>query len=185
MTVPPAQLAVPKLYDDVVARFAAEGIDVPQFFGWNASAQQSLADARIVWIPGDPGGNLGRVGPAKYPSQDQLRTLFELVTIQILASDVTNITDERRQYTAARLLHDALIRAVHLAAVGTYQITLDTWMAGDTARRFGAGIQLVIEVQAPITDQPAGESILMDAAMIEAATLDHTETTLVERDQGG
>lgn len=182
MSIQPAQLAIPTLYDRVAARFLAEGTNVPMAFGWNAASTQLRSDARIVWIPGDQSGNLGRIGAPKYPGQDQLRTLFELVTVEIVTADTTALDDERAQYRSARLLHDAFIRAVHLSAVGTYQITSDGWMSGDRNRRYGAGIRLVLEVQAPITDDALErESLLLDAALLAAYELDHEETISVTR----
>lgn len=177
--------AVPALYDRVAARFAAEATNVPMYYGWKEAATQVRDSARLVWVPGDPSGNLGRIGPPKYPSRDQLLTLFEYVTIHGTAAEASDLTDSRAQYQRSRELLDALLRAVHLEAVGTYTVLQNLWygMHADVTRRWGASWKVVLEVQSPIVNDPVSyESVLMDAAEIEAHELDHSETVLVERE---
>src|SRR5690606_36030836 len=66
-------LAVPRLYDLVVARFAADAAasDPPttppaQSFGWREPAKKTSAP-RIVWVPGDDSS--GDAGPIVPPRQ--------------------------------------------------------------------------------------------------------------------
>jgi hypothetical protein len=174
--------ALPRLFDAIVERFDAEGTDVPQLFGWLAVNEQIHTTARIVWSPGDPGGNLGAIGPGKYPGQNprQLATLEELCTVEIFASNLEVRDDERAQYQAARELFDAWLRAVYLAAHGTFKILSASWVGGDRAHRMGATLRVVFSIQAPVTDEPITiTQIQADAAVLSVAELDVTESLTV------
>ena len=170
--------ALPRLYDAVVARFAAEGTLVPHAFGWLAPAEQMHGLTRVTWTPGDPNGSLGAITGPKYVGQNprQLATLAELVTIEINAFDPTSSSDERAQYQAVREVLDAELRAVHLAAVGTYQILSATWVGGDRGRRMGATIRIVLSVQAPLLDLAIAIAPADTGAAIDLHELDVTES---------
>jgi hypothetical protein len=148
--------ALPKLYEAVVARFADEGTVAVQAFGWRAPAEQVRAQRRIVWIPGDEGGNLGAISPPRYVGKNprQIATLLELCTVEIYAFDAPAGSKELAQYQVARELYDAWVRAVDLEAAGTYQITSTKWLGGDRTLRAGASIRSVLALQSPILDEP-------------------------------
>lgn len=169
--------AITKLHDDVVAQFAADGTNVPNYFGWRESAQHR-AGPRIVWIPGDANGSLGALGPARFPGRDPrpLATLFELVTVEISAHNPLAAENERAQYQVVRELFDAWYRAVHLAAHGTFQIVSSNWIAEKKERRHGAALRVVLAVQAMIPDEPAEFAPVDTSAVIDVAELDHEET---------
>lgn len=148
--------ALPRLFDAVVARFAAEGTAVEQFFGWLVPAEQMRTNARITWTPGDKNGVLGAVAPPKYTGQvpsRQLATLLEQCTVEIYGFDPAHRTVERAQYQITRELFDAWLRAVDLAAHGTYQIVASEWIGGDRTRRTGASLRVVFWIQAPVFDE--------------------------------
>lgn len=173
--------ALPHLFDAVAARFTDEGTNVPMAFGWLAPNEQMRTTSRIVWSPGDASGNLGALGAGKYPGGNprQLATLEELCTVEITAAD-TPSTDERKQYQAVRELYDAWLRAVYLAAHGTYRIVSGAWVGGDRARRMGATLRVVIAVQAPVFDEALEtEAVEIEAATIDVEQLDVTETVHV------
>lgn len=175
-------LALTHLFDAVVARFAEEGVDVPQTFGWLAPNEQMRTTRRITWTPGDPNGSLGEVGGAKYPGANPraLAGLGELCTVEITAFDDTSPNNERAQYQGARELFDLWMRAVYLAARGTFRILSVNWVGGDRARRMGATIRVVFSVQAPITDRPVETTETPpDSAAIGVAELDVTENLTV------
>lgn len=181
-------LAIPHLYDAVAAHFAAEGAQIPMLFGWREAAEQLRSDVRIVWIPGDPAGNLGRVGPPKYPSKGQLLTVFELVTVQITAAVTAELSTSRAQYQRVTEVRDQFLSALHRSAVGTYSVTQALWMGmhADAVRRWGASIKLVIEVQSPVTaDCFAGEPVLLDAAELQTAEIGSVYPDTVHIDRGG
>jgi hypothetical protein len=174
--------ALPRLFDAVAARFAAEGLDVPMAFGWRAASEQIQGTTRIVWTPGDAGGGLGAIGPARFPGQSTraLAQLLEACTVDIFAADPLLGADERAQYQAARTLFDAWLRAVYLEAHGTFKIASATWAGGDRGRRMGASIRVVFTVQAPILDELTdAEDIPLDAAALDVAESDHTEPQTV------
>lgn len=174
--------ALPHLFDRVAARFAADGLDVPMVFGWRAGSEQVQGLTRIVWTPGDAGGGLGAIGPAHFPGQSRraLAQLAEACTVDLFAADPLLGADERAQYQAARVLFDALIRAIYLEAHGTFKIVSATWAGGDRGRRMGASIRVVLTVQAPILDELTdADEIPLDAAALDVAESDHTEPLTV------
>lgn len=170
--------ALPRLFDAVVARFALDGTVAEQTFGWLKPAEQVRGNARITWTPGDDSDGLGDVAPPKYTGQQarQMATLLELCTVEIFAFDPTARTNERAQYQAARELFDAWIRAVDLAAHGTYLIKSSKWVGGDRTRRAGASIRVVFSVQAPIVDAPIPSAPVDTGAALDVHELDRTES---------
>jgi hypothetical protein len=180
-------LALPRLYDAVVARFAADAAaleqDPPavppaQPFGWRAPAQQPRG-ARIVWVPGDDSsGDLGELGPAKQPGRDPARplaTLGELFTVYLEAHDGSAPENERAQYQATRELFDAWWRAVYLAAHGTVTVEDARWMTARKERRFGATLRVLASVEAMVPDAPYAYAPLDTRAVIDVEELDHAE----------
>lgn len=171
-------LALPKLLDDVTARFAAEGTLVPMKFGWRESAKHKTTVSRIVWKPGDPSGKAGALGPARQPGRNPrpLATLAELFTVRIEAVDVTDPELERAQYQAARELFDAWWRAVYLAARGTVEVVSISWDESKNERRYGAALVVVCSIDAMIPDEPAAIAPADTRAVIEVEELDHEES---------
>lgn len=153
-------LALELLFDSVVARFAAEvapGVaPVPNLFGWRDPAQKLTTGARILWIPGNPNGDLGSLLPATQPGRNprSIATLAELFTVEILAHDAAALENERAQYHATRLLFDAWLRAVYLAMPGRVALVTNEWITDRKERRFGAAIRAVCTVSAMVPDAP-------------------------------
>jgi hypothetical protein len=175
-------LAIPRLFDAVVARFLVDGTNTPNVFGWREPAQQMRATSRIAWVPGDEAGGMGDVGPAKYPGESaagprSLATLNERVTVIINGYDSTNPEDERAQYIATRLLYDAWFRAVYLSGFGTFSVVSNEWLTKTKERRHGAAIRVVLAVQAKIPDE-AHPAVLADTSVVASVTHveDRTET---------
>lgn len=157
MSEPPAVcLALPELFDAVVARFDLDSTAADQHFGWREPPRHKTSHARIVWVPGDEGANTGNVDPARNPGGNprSLATLRELFTVYIGADDPRFPEDERAQYVATRLLFDAWVRAVYLAAHGTFLIESVSWNTSKTERRHGAELVCVCWVEALIPDAP-------------------------------
>jgi hypothetical protein len=171
--------ALDSLYADVKARFAAESPSAPVYmpFGWREPSK-SYSGSRIAWVPGDPSGNLGRVGPAKHPGRNPrpLATLFELFHCVISANDLTAPENELAQYRAVRFLYDAWVRAVYLAARGTFTIDSASWDVDfQNERRFGASLIVTCSIQAMVPDA-AFEGVPVGAeAVIQVSELDVTE----------
>jgi hypothetical protein len=149
-------LALPTLYDAVVARFDLDSTNVESHFGWREPQKHKTARARIVWVPGDEGGGTGNVDPARNPGGNprSLATLRELFTVYIAADDPQFPENERSQYTATRLLFDAWVRAVYLAAHGTFSIESVSWNTSKNERRHGAELVCVCWIEALIPDAP-------------------------------
>lgn len=151
----PAVLALENLFDLVRARMSDDGI-LPlegQRFGWKEPNRQDPV-ARIVWVPGDPEGNLGDFAPPKYPGDNPraLVNLNERWYVNITGLNPGRPDDERAQYHATRLLYDEWLRAVYLAAHGTFGILQQRWINDKNERRAGAALQVVGTIQAVIPD---------------------------------
>lgn len=141
----------------IASATAASVTPVPNRFGWREPAKRG-ASPRITWVPGDDAsGTLGEVGPARSPGRTPARplaTLHELVTVYIEGLDPSALENELAQYTATRLLFDAWMRAVYLAAHGTFRVVSDTWVTETKERRHGAAIRVVLSIAAMIPDAP-------------------------------
>lgn len=150
-----ATLALEKLFDDVVAQFAADSTEVPNIFGWRSPSKRAGQQNRICWVPGDPAGAAGALMGARQPGRNPrpLDTLLELFTVYIEGRDATSLENELLQYKAARLIFDAWYRAVYLSARTLVAVKSATWMVDRKARRHGATIRVVCTVQAMIPDE--------------------------------
>lgn len=171
-------LALEKLYADVTAAFAADARNVPQPFGWRAAAAQAPLPERIVWIPGDDSaGDLGVVGPPKYPGSNPrpLANLHELFTCHIAAHDPTSPADEALQYRATRLLFDEWYRAVRRAAPGQFEILKAGWITDKNQFRYGAAIRVLGAIQSMIPDYTQAVAPADAKARVTLAELDHSE----------
>lgn len=182
-------LALEHLYDAVVARFAADAAasipattPPPNLFGWREAAQKMIVGRRIVWIPGDPAGNLGALNPPRNPGRNPrpLATLEELCTIEITTEDSGALQSERLQYRAVRELYDAWMRAVYLAAHGTFRIVSSGWITDKKELRRGAALRIVIAVQAVVADAPLEAAPVDTQARIATSLVDTVEATSVE-----
>lgn len=171
-------LALPYLFDKVVARFKSERTNVPNVFGWRTPPMKDVTGPRIAWVPGDERGGLGEVLPAKQPGrlERSLATLGELFHVVIVSADPSDPENERKQYQATRELFDAWLRAVHLAMPGRTRIVAAGWLIDPKVRRYGAAIVVTCAVEAMIPDV-APEVAAADAgASLDTELLDNTET---------
>lgn len=152
-TVAYETLAVEVLFDAVVARFAAEGTNAANTFGWR-EPEKHVEGSRIAWVPGDPTGRIGLTGPARFPGRNprSLGTLRELFTCVISSSDPTDPENERAQYKATRILRDLWFRAVYKAAHGTFAIRDEQWVTRRNERRHGTALRVVVELESMIPD---------------------------------
>jgi hypothetical protein len=180
-------LALEKLFDDVVTRFAAEGnvtLAMANTFGWKEPWTQLVPTQRIQWTPGDEQGNTGDVGAAKWPGDNprSIGTMFELFTVRITASDVAlaaDIQNDRKQWKAARLLFDEWYRAIYLASFGTFSIKRSRWLTERREGRYGVTIIVVATIEAKLPDRESGTPAPIDtAADITVLTLDVTDPTV-------
>jgi len=171
--------ALPTLFDAVVARFALDSTNVEQHFGWREPQKYKTARARIVWVPGDEGGNVGDVRPARNPGGNprSLATLAELFTVYISANDPRSPEDEREQYVATRALFDAWFRAVYRAAHGTFAVTSTTWNISKNERRHGAELVCACWVEALVPDSAYVLAPADTEAMITTSLDDVSEVT--------
>jgi hypothetical protein len=170
-------LALENLYLSVVARFALDGTDAKQPFGFAKPTKQTIGN-RIAWVPGDPQGKIGALGPARNPGGNprSLATLLENFHVYISGSDASAPRDEFAQYKATRLLADAWLRAVYLAAHGTFEITATEWLVANPEMNFGGLIRITGMIQAPVPDELIETAPTDTRGVLTVDLLDVTET---------
>lgn len=170
-------LSLERLYDAVVARFAADGTVATSAFGWREPATQTNPPS-CLWYPGDPSGALGELASAKQPGRNPrpLGTLLERFTVVIAAIDVTAPENERAQYKATRLLFDDWWRAVYLAARGTVRIVAARWITAKLERRYGAALEVVCAIEAMLPDVAQATAPADVRAVVEVEVLEHEES---------
>ena len=176
-------LALKHVYDTVVARFAAESIDAEFQFGWRESARQLRNPRRLVWIPGDPNGQLGALlapkGPGQLPDRP-LATLAELFTIEITAHDPSSPTDEVLQWQAVRFLYDDLWRVLLTRFYGVVQQRSAKWLIDVKEARHVATLQVICAIQSKIPDSQQTTAPVDTSAELDSHELDVTDTVTAE-----
>jgi hypothetical protein len=173
------------LFEDVVANLAADGNTANVVFGAREIAKRVNFGPgqanRVVFVPGDEKGALGEYGPAVQArlrsfqgisTPRTLRTLEEVFRVYCWAVDATDPENERKQYVAARYLHDQVVRAMHNSAhVGTvnFVLTKPQIVPSGPERKFGCEIMVTLIVTAKIPDDP-GPIADLDFANVKPTT---------------
>jgi len=139
-------------------RWIQTGPAVPAFqFGTREPAKRGDT-YRVIFVPGDEAGNAGEVRAARNPGRNPrpLATFDELFTIYCEAFDATAISPEveLRQWKAARLLWDAVVRAIYLSAHGTYEVVSVEHMIERATRRHAWTIRSLVRIQSMVPDAP-------------------------------
>jgi len=176
------QLALPWLYEQVTAHLLADGTPVVSQFGWRIPAQQVYGN-RIAWVPGDPHGAIGTMGPPRNPGGDprSLGTLSELFTVTINGQDPAEPENELKQYSIVRYLRDAWYRAVYHVAHGVFDVRYEEWITTRTERRHGAALRIVTELQSAVWDVPYPETGTGYAPPDTGAVIDVIELDVIEQ----
>ena len=171
-------LALVDLITNVTAQFVADGLVIEQAFGWREPARQTRGLPAIVWTPGDPSGDLGKMGAPRFPGRvpnRPLATLRELFTCQIGAHDATDPENELKQYDATHKLFDAWWRAIYLSAHGTVEMMSARWIVAKNERRRGATIRAVCAIQAMIPDSAISSVGIVPVPGIFSGILESTD----------
>lgn|SRR5512133_11179 len=159
-------LALQVLYDLSSVDLKSRDEDIDIQFGWRKPARQQLSPKRIVWVPGDESGSLGKeLGATKAPitggpngAARNLADLDEFFNVQIQAHDTLCPDDELGQYTFTRLLYDMWRACVYRAChgekrVGQVHIDSARWVINNTTEfRRGATIVVTARIRCPIPD---------------------------------
>lgn len=182
-------LALELVYEDVKARFALEAPDVAVVFGWRSPPNQLTQGTgranRIAFVPGEAekaGSYVGARAPGRNPRP--LRTFIETCTVYCWAFDGATkalANSDLAQWRAARLLHDAAIRAIELAMrkgsianLSRVPFTSPRWVKPDGERGFGAELGFVLSLESAVTDA------LPNLAGATGGNPPDTSTTIVE-----
>ena len=165
--------ALSLLVADVKALFTAEGGPTANVvFGKREPAKQINQGPgranRVVFTPGDPKGTAGSYEGAKIhrrgfgsgrKASKSLLTFREKATVYCWAVDATSkeaLNDEAKQYDAARLLHDYVVRAIYRSpnvGHGTFKLSGPQWFQDKKERVYGAEIMFTLEFEAMVPDE--------------------------------
>lgn len=167
------------IFDEVAALFTAESTTAALAFGNREIAKQmNQGPGRANRVIFAPEGELGEYQSARAPGRNPrpLTTLIERATVYCHAVDTSALNDQRAQYTAARLLHDAVVRAILLAskkgAIADVPVKLSKprWVGENVERQFGAEIAFTLDVMCSVPDQayPTQEAVGTITAEIDA-----------------
>lgn len=186
-------LALEWLFTTVRDQFIAEGIPAENRFGWRVPAQLTPTANidRIAWVPGDPTGIAGTMGPPRNPGGNprSLGTYAELFYVEIQAADITDLENELAQWRKVRILRDQWYRAVYHAAYGIFEIQAEQWLTDRLERRYGAALRVLATIDAMVPDitypsiPPGTDPNDPDAratAVIDVHELDLTETITID-----
>jgi hypothetical protein len=167
--------------DQVEVVTTAAVTPVPNVFGWREPAHRDGPEMRIAWVPGDDqSGDFGKFKSARQPDRSPARPLMtfgELVTVYIEGYDPSDPENERKQYEITRLLADGWLRAVYLAAHGTFEIQAENWVNARATRRKGAALRFLLAIDAMVPDAPL--AIAMPTEADVDVELGDTTTELV------
>lgn len=173
----PEVLAIPMLFDAVKQRFTDETTQCGLHFGWREVARQ-VTGPRIVMVPGDPTGVAGEIGAAKQPGRNPrpLANFGEVFTVYVSgAGDATDLVDERKAYTATRLLFDAWYRAAFLWAGLRMSFISTSWMVDRVTARYATTLVFVGAMDAMIPDLPLTATEWRTRVLLTGEMLDHSE----------
>lgn len=160
-------LALEVLYENVRARLGEEQPGTVVAFGWRERAKQVNQGTgranRVIFEPGDA-GKAGGYSGAKRPGRNPrpLGTLTETCTVYCWACDAESAeaaNQELAQWRAARMLHDAVYRAIQLAlrtkAEANLNVKFDApeWVLTNVERPFGAEMKFRLTLDAMIPDE--------------------------------
>jgi len=173
-----SNFALSLLVADVKALFVAEvsagGATANVVFGKREPTKQVNQGPgranRVVFSPGDPSGKAGTLEGAKLDRRGvfggrkrtsrSLATFRELATVYCWACDATDAAtknDESKQYDAARLLFDQVVRAIYRSpnvGHGGFKISGAQWIQNKVERVDGAEIMFLLEIEAMVPDEP-------------------------------
>lgn len=156
--------ALTKLFADVKALATAEAFTGSIVFGdreVRKTTNQGTGRAnRVVFAPGDEKGVAGKyVNPKKPGSKGttprHLRDFIAFCRVYCWGFDATAPRDELKQWKAAMAIHEWAVRAIHLKAFGTYQISAPRWLRDPMdAARLGDELMFMLEIEIPLLDTP-------------------------------
>jgi hypothetical protein len=158
----PRRRALRYVYEEVRASLIEDGAfastDIE--FGRKALAKHPEAGNRLIVAPGS-GTTMGSVGHSRGlagPIDRPLLTFKELSTWRIFGRDQGNADLEIEQYTIARRLMDAVLRAIHLTIGDGYQAMSLTYLNVTSALgRTGEALDLILMIESSIDDVPFGD----------------------------
>lgn len=156
-------IALAALFKATRDAFAADSVAIPNEFGWRTPTYNSKAvDGRVCWVPGDPQGEAGVIGPAVRPGRAPARplaTLVEQFSVYVYGANVSEKTEEIEQYNAARKLFDYWYRSAFNATYaigngGRIALLKLAWVIEKKERPHGACLRALMTIEGAILDEP-------------------------------
>lgn len=147
-----------KLVHDVRARFKLEGTPAEVLLGAREVTKQvnqgAGRAARVVFVPIG-----GRYAAPRNPGRNPrpLATWLATAEVHVWGYDGTKTNDEEAQIEAAWTLHDAVVRAIYLAAHGTFTLDQPKWNNAVVERTFGKEMIFTLSIECPVMDTPYPE----------------------------
>ena len=153
-------MSLVQLVQHTKAKLSAAGVTAEVVFGEREVAKQINQGAgranRVVFAPGDDGGNLGAYDAPVKPGRNP-RSLWDwmlLFRVYVWAYDGTKPEDELAQWAAVVELHDVVVEALHPFVAAFYKPKDAKNLSKPVERRFGQQIVLVAEMRQPVLATP-------------------------------
>lgn len=146
--------ALDSMFEGVVSYFEANNIKIPNHFGWREVNRHKTTESRIVWVPGDEGGQIGSIGAPRNTGQNprHLAQVGELFTVYLSSFAKDNPEDEKSQYRESRRLFHLWYQAAHATAYGTFEVLDHAYDQSQKERSHGVMVVATVQIQAPIAD---------------------------------
>lgn len=157
-----------KVYEAIVAEFAADGEGTAVFFGKRESAKQINQGTgranRVVVDPRD-GSTAGAFAPPRFSTGNPktVASFLPSATLFLWAADLTKPNDELAQYEAVTALQRRVVAAVFRAAHGSFSLGKATDVAKTTERVLGYEWSIVLNLNEQIYDLPTPVAAVSDS----------------------
>ncbi len=155
--------ALDQLVIDMRAYFSARSRTEVIAWGRRALTKQTNQQAgtaragRVVVVPGDDTGKLGKLLPAKDPGHNPrcIYTFAEMGEVHVWGHDPAAPDDELAHYRIAWALFERVLRAIRSSQCGRIELSDPKITVTPVERVFGCELVFLVTVAARVLDEPA------------------------------
>jgi len=163
-----AESSLGRVYESIVAEFAADGEGTAVVFGKRESAKQinqGVGRANRVVVEPRNGSTVGSFAPPRFPTGNPktVASFLPSATLFIWAVDLAKPNDELAQYEAITALQRRVVAAVFRAAHGSFSLGQATDVAKSTERVLGTEWAIVLTLNEQIYDLPTPVAAVSDS----------------------